>query len=158
MTRSTYVFCNGRARRYPDGVDVQAATMVATSANNAVPIMHEIAGAGSDAVACISAGRLTDADAQLLHLAVNLKRTPERIRGRQLGIRTRRSAGTPGRPARRWLLQIQNRRRPCRCQATTVLGWMMCVAPTPSRARSARAMPRALGLSPSIGSLCGAID
>jgi len=34
----------------------------------------------------------------------------------------RTSVGTPGRPVRRRLFQVQNRRKPCRCHATTVSG------------------------------------
>jgi hypothetical protein len=34
-------------------------------------------------------------------------------------------ADTVGRPARRRLFHVQNRRKPRRCQATTVAGWTM---------------------------------
>ena len=69
-------------------------------------------------------GRLTHADPQLLQFPVDPRRTPERIRGRQLGIRGHVS-GHAGRPVRRRLFQVQNRRKPRRCQATTVSGLTM---------------------------------
>ena len=37
-------------------------------------------------------------------------------------INAQTSAGTPGRPVRCWLFHVQNRRKPRRCQASTVAG------------------------------------
>ena len=73
-------------------------------------------------------GRLTHPDAQLLELAVDPRCTPERIRRRQLTNQGAHFAGTPGRPVRCRLFQVQNKRKPRRCQPTTVSGLTMCTA------------------------------
>src|SRR4030095_14889058 len=63
---------------------------------------------------------LTHRDSQLLKLSMNPRRAPERIRGRQLAyqgpnVRRHRPAAGP-----RWLLQVQNKRKPRRCHLRTV--------------------------------------
>jgi hypothetical protein len=55
-------------------------------------------------------GGLTHRNAQLQQLAVNPRCTPERFADESSRIRARTSFGTPGRPVRRRLVQVQNRR------------------------------------------------
>jgi hypothetical protein len=67
-------------------------------------------------------GRLTHRDSQLLELSVDSRGAPELIYLDISRINARMSAGTPGRPVRCRLFHVQNRRKPRRCQASTVAG------------------------------------
>jgi hypothetical protein len=68
-------------------------------------------------------GRLTHRDSQLLELSVDSRRAQSGFAMDISRISARTSAGTPGRRVRCRLFHVQNRRKPRRCQASTVAGW-----------------------------------
>ncbi|MCU1316018.1 MAG: hypothetical protein JWN63_1340 [Candidatus Acidoferrum typicum] len=79
---------------------------------------------------------LTDVDAEFEQFAVDARSTQPGFSRHILQIRSRISremAGRPGWPRRTF--QVQNRRKPARCQATTVSGLTMANAERQSRQR-----------------------
>src|SRR5438093_4754446 len=70
--------------------------------------------------------RLSDLEAELEQLAMNARRTPQRIFGAHPPISARRSIF--GRPPRERDFQHQYRRKPARCQRTRVSGRMIVMA------------------------------
>jgi hypothetical protein len=79
-------------------------------------------------------------DSQLLQLAMNPQRSPEGIRGRELTDEAPIVGRHAWRPVRRRFFQVQERRNPRRCQATTVSGLTMYTADRqPRQARESHA-------------------
>ena len=67
-------------------------------------------------------GRLTHREPQLQELSVNPRGHHKGFAVESSRINARTSDATPGRPVRRRLFQVQNRRKPRRCHAMTVSG------------------------------------
>jgi hypothetical protein len=83
---------------------------------------------GVDAVACTCDGRLTHRDSELQQFPVNPGAPHRGFAADMSRISARTLCGTPGRPVRCRLIQLQNERKRRRCHATTVSGLMIYTA------------------------------
>ena len=72
--------------------------------------------------------RLGDVEAELQKLAVDVRRTPERVLETDSSIRSRTSLSICGRPPRGRDFHRQNALKPLRCQRTIVSGLMIVMA------------------------------
>ena len=73
-------------------------------------------------------GRLSDLDPELQKFTMDARGAPQPVGQAHLPYQVRISTGTFGRPARERDFQRQYRRKPDRCQRTTVSGWMIVMA------------------------------